>query len=107
EARKGLGHDVNAGEAPVAAPDVDAVRRLADLNAGALERTADRGHRGEIRAHQLDGTAGSGRRHHIGAGLDAVGNDRVARTLEALHATDADAVGAGTLDVGTHGGETA
>ena len=40
---------------------------------------------------------------HVGARLDLVGNDGIGAAVELVHAENADGVGAGALDIGTHG----
>ena len=48
-------------------------------------------------------TACGGHGGHIGAGLDLVGNDAVAAAGQMIYTANLDGVGAGSLDVGTHG----
>ena len=49
--------------------------------------------------------AGGGGSHHVGAGLDLVGDDGIASAVELIHTVYLDGVGAGAADIRTHGVE--
>ena len=59
----------------------------------------------EMRAEDLEVTAGDRRGDGIGAGLDAVGDQIVARVVEGIDALHQDAVRAGAFDARSHRGE--
>ena len=88
-----------------AAADDQIVVLLLDLHAHLLQLCGDAVHvLGDDAAHaDLSARGGNGR--HVGACLDLVGDDGVGAAVQALHARDADGVGAGALDVRAHGVE--
>src|SRR3546814_15323552 len=53
-------------------------------------------------ADQFQVAPGDGRGNGVGAGLDAVGHHGVLGAMQALDATDGDAVGAEAFDLGPH-----
>src|SRR4030095_15061648 len=77
-----------------------------DLNSGAFKRRADRAEMLQMCAENLKVTAGDRSGNGISSGLDAVGNQVVARVLESIDALHENAMRSRALDARAHRGQT-
>ncbi len=100
-----LGGDVGGLQRAAVRADADLFGANVELHAALFELGDERAKMRGVAAVDVEVAARDGSGHEEGAGLDAVGVNSVAGSVELRHALHADGGGAGALDLCTHGDE--